>query len=208
MAARIEHLVTSGSFSLDGGTWDVDNNVWIVGDDDECVVIDAAHDADSILAAVGDRRLVGILCTHAHDDHIGAVAGVQAKRTAPTYLHPDDMVLWDRVYPDTAPLPLEHDQIITVAGTDLLVLHTPGHSPGAVCFYAPALGTVFSGDTLFHGGPGATGRSFSDFPTIIASITGTLLTLPASTVVLTGHGESTTIGAEAEHVDEWIARGH
>ncbi|TFC93987.1 MBL fold metallo-hydrolase [Cryobacterium sp. TMT3-29-2] len=209
MTARIEHLVTSGSFSLDGGTWDVDNNVWIVGDDDECVVIDAAHDVGAILAAVGDRKLVGILCTHAHDDHIGAVAGVQAAHTAPTYLHPDDMMLWDRVYPDAPPSrPLENGQHIHVAGIDLEVLHTPGHSPGAVCFHAPALGTVFSGDTLFHGGPGATGRSFSDFPTILASIKGKLLMLPASTVVLTGHGESTTIGAEAGHLDEWIARGH
>jgi len=209
MAARIDHLVTSGTFSLDGGTWNVDNNVWIVGDDAECVIIDAAHDADAILTAVGDRMLMGVLSTHAHDDHIGALGAVLAARDAPTYLQPGDMMLWDRVYPDAPPTrPLEHGQRITVAGIDLEVLHTPGHSPGAVCFYAPALGTVFTGDTLFHGGPGATGRSFSDFPTIIESIRDRLLTLPPETVVLTGHGESTTIGAEAEHLAEWIARGH
>jgi glyoxylase-like metal-dependent hydrolase (beta-lactamase superfamily II) len=74
--------------------------------------------------------------------------------------------------------------------------------------YAPALGTLFSGDTLFHGGPGATGRSYSDFPTIIESITTRLLTLPAETIVNTGHGESTTIGAEAPDLADWIARGH
>lgn len=90
---------------------------------------------------------------------------------------------------------LSDGQVISVAGTDLTVLHTPGHSPGAVCLHAPALGTVFSGDTLFNGGPGATGRSFSDFPTIITSIRERLLTLPADTVVRTGHGDSTTIGA-------------
>ncbi len=209
MGARIDHLVTSGTFSLDGGTWDVDNNVWIVGDDDECVVIDAAHDANAILAAIGDRRLVGILSSHAHDDHIGALGAVLAARDAPSYLQPADMMLWDRVYPESPPTrPLEHGQRIAVAGIDLEVLHTPGHSPGAVCFYAPAFGTVFTGDTLFHGGPGATGRSFSDFPTIIESITERLLTLPPETVVLTGHGESTTIGAEAGHLAEWIARGH
>jgi len=209
MAAHIDHLVTSGSFSLDGGTWAVDNNVWIVGDDTECVVIDPAHDAQAILEAVGDRMLMGVLSTHAHDDHIGALGAVLAARDAPTYLQPGDMMLWDRVYPDAPPTrPLEHGQRITVAGIDLEVLHTPGHSPGAVCFYAPALGTVFTGDTLFHGGPGATGRSFSDFPTIIESIRDRLLTLPPETVVLTGHGESTTIGAEAEHLAEWIARGH
>ncbi len=70
----LNHLVTSGTFSLDGGTWDVDNNVWVLGDDAECVVIDAPHDADAIAAAVASRRLTAILCTHAHDDHIDAAA--------------------------------------------------------------------------------------------------------------------------------------
>jgi glyoxylase-like metal-dependent hydrolase (beta-lactamase superfamily II) len=209
MAARIENLVTSGTFSLDGGTWDVDNNVWIVGDDRECVVIDAAHDADAILDAVGDRTLTAILLTHAHNDHIDAVAALQAATGAPVLLNDGDRMLWDAVYPDTAPSSgLVDGQVLSVAGTELQVLHTPGHSPGAVCFYAPSLGTVFSGDTLFNGGPGATGRSYSDFGTIIESITAKLLTLPADTEVRTGHGDSTTIGEESPHLDEWIARGH
>jgi glyoxylase-like metal-dependent hydrolase (beta-lactamase superfamily II) len=113
------------------------------------------------------------------------------------------------VHPDTAPDgTLSDGQVIEVAGTTLRVLHTPGHSPGACCLHAPDLGAVFSGDTLFAGGPGATGRSYSDFGTIIESIRGRLLTLPPETVVHTGHGDSTTIGAEAPHLDEWIARGH
>ena len=99
-------------------------------------------------------------------------------------------------------------QVIEAAGADLRVLHTPGHAPGAVCLYDPGLGTVFTGDTLFKGGPGATGRSFSHFPTIIDSIRDRLLTLPPETEVLTGHGDPTTIGAEAPHLEEWIARGH
>lgn len=86
--ARIEHLVTSGTFSLDGGTWDVDNNVWLVGDDSEVVVIDAAHDADAIAEAVGDRRLVAIVCTHAHDDHIDAAPALAERTGAPILLHP------------------------------------------------------------------------------------------------------------------------
>jgi glyoxylase-like metal-dependent hydrolase (beta-lactamase superfamily II) len=97
---------------------------------------------------------------------------------------------------------------IEVAGISLRVLHTPGHAPGAVCFHAPDLGAVFSGDTLFAGGPGATGRSFSDFPTIIASIRDRLFRLPPDTVVHTGHGDTTTIGAEAPHLREWLDRGH
>jgi len=88
------------------------------------------------------------------------------------------------------------------------VLHTPGHSPGSVSLSVPALGTVFTGDTLFAGGPGATGRSYSDFPTIVASIRERLLTLPSETVVRTGHGPETTVGAEAPHVQDWLDRGH
>ncbi|GAA0458555.1 MULTISPECIES: MBL fold metallo-hydrolase [Streptomyces] len=209
MAARIEHLVTSGTFSLDGGTWDVDNNVWIIGDDREAIVIDAAHDAGAILEAVGGRRLLAILSTHAHNDHIDAAPELAERAAAPVLLHPDDWPLWKQTHPERLPDgELGDGQTFTVAGTELTVLHTPGHAPGAVCLYAPALATVFTGDTLFQGGPGATGRSFSDFPTIVESIRNRLLTLPPETKVLTGHGDSTTIGDEAPHLEEWIARGH
>ncbi|MFJ4771921.1 MBL fold metallo-hydrolase [Streptomyces uncialis] len=209
MAARIDHLVTSGTFSLDGGTWDVDNNVWIVGDDSEAVVIDAAHDADAIAEALGDRRLVAIVCTHAHDDHVDAAPALADRTGAPVLLHPADTELWRLTHPDRAPDgELADGQEITVAGTVLRVLHTPGHCRGAVSLYAPELGTVFTGDTLFAGGPGATGRSFSDFPTIVESIRAKLLTLPGATVVRTGHGDSTTIADEAPQLDEWLRRGH
>ncbi|MFJ8361166.1 MBL fold metallo-hydrolase [Streptomyces sp. NPDC093984] len=211
MDARIERLVTSGQFTLDGGTWDVDNNVWIVGDDREVIVIDAAHDADAIAAiaaAVGDRRLTAIVCTHAHNDHIDAAPALAERTGAPVLLHPDDLPLWKQTHPDRAPdAELTDRQTLAVAGAELTVLHTPGHAPGAVCLYAPALGALFSGDTLFAGGPGATGRSYSDFPTIIDSIGRRLLALPGDIVVYTGHGETTTIGAEAPHLQEWIDRG-
>ena len=208
MTTRVEKVVTSGTFSLDGGTWDVENNVWLVGDDNECVVIDAAHDAAAINAAVAGRRTLAIVCTHGHDDHIDAARELAALTGAPVWLHPADRMLWDRVHPDTAPeAELADGQQVEVAGTTLTVLHTPGHSPGAVCLSAPDLGAVFSGDTLFAGGPGATGRSFSDFPTIVAAIRDRLLTLPTDTVVHTGHGDDTTIGAEAPHLQEWLDRG-
>lgn len=208
-AVRIDHLVTSGTFSLDGGTWDVDNNVWIIGDDREAIVIDAAHDAAAIASAVGDRTLRAIVCTHAHNDHIDAAPALAALTGAPILLHPDDLFLWKQTHPERSPDgELADGQELSVAGIELAVLHTPGHAPGAVCLYAPALGTVFTGDTLFAGGPGATGRSFSDFPTIIDSIRERLLTLPPGTVVRTGHGDGTTVGAEAPQLDEWIKRGH
>jgi glyoxylase-like metal-dependent hydrolase (beta-lactamase superfamily II) len=206
---RVERLVTSGTFELDGGSWEVDNNVWIVGDDKECVVIDPAHDARAIVKSVPhDRKVTAVLCTHAHNDHINGVGEVCDATRAPAYLHPDDRVLWDAVYPVTPDRELRDGDTITVGDVELHVIHTPGHSPGACCFYAPQLGVVFSGDTLFIGGPGATGRSYSDFPTIIDSIRDKLLTLPDETVVLTGHGDSTVIGAEAPHLQEWLDRGH
>jgi glyoxylase-like metal-dependent hydrolase (beta-lactamase superfamily II) len=198
MVARVDHTVTSGTFSLDGGTYDVDNNVWVVGDDQECVVVDAPHDVDAILGVVGDRRLKAILCTHAHDDHVRVAPALREATGAPILLHPDDRPLWELTHPDTLwDADLSDGQEIEVAGTTLVVLHTPGHAPGAVCFSAPALGAVFTGDTLFQGGPGATGRSFSDEPTIRESIRRRLMTLPDDTVVHTGHGDDTTIGAEA-----------
>ena len=203
MTARIDKIVTSGTFSLDGQDFAVDNNVWLVGDDDEVIVIDAAHDADAILAAVGSRRLAAVVSTHGHNDHIDAAPAVASAAGAPVLLHPGDQVLWQMVYPDQQPDGvLAGEQELQIAGTALRVLHTPGHSPGSVCLYAPELGTVFSGDTLFHGGPGATGRSYSDYGAILTSIRGTLLSLPPDTVVHTGHGEDTTIGAEAEALTE------
>ncbi|WP_317446844.1 MBL fold metallo-hydrolase [Streptomyces collinus] len=209
MTVRIERLVTSGQFTLDGGTWDVENNVWIVGDEREVIVIDAAHDAEAIARAVDDRRLVAIVCTHAHNDHINAAPALADLTGATIWLHPDDLPLWKLTHPDREPdRHLADGQVIEAAGADLTVLHTPGHAPGAVCLYDPGLGAVFTGDTLFQGGPGATGRSFSHFPTIIGSIRDRLLTLPPETKVLTGHGDTTTIGDEAPHLEEWIARGH
>jgi glyoxylase-like metal-dependent hydrolase (beta-lactamase superfamily II) len=207
-SARIENVVTSGVFSLDGQDFDVDNNVWLIGDDSEVLVVDAAHEADKIIKTTAGRRVAGIVSTHGHNDHINAAAAVADATGGPVFLHPADRMLWDVVHPDREPEPIEDGQVIEVAGTTLEVLHTPGHSPGAVCLYAPALGVLFSGDTLFKGGPGATGRSYSSFPTILDSIRTRLLTLPAETRVLTGHGDETTIGDEATDYDAWVARGH
>src|SRR6476659_7883707 len=169
----IQRVVTHGTFELDGGSWEVDNNIWLVGDDNEVVVFDAAHDAGPIVMAGGGRHVVAVVCTHGHNDHV-------------------------TVEPELRDAPDAHE---------LLAIHTPGHSPGSVCWHAPELNALFSGDTLFQGGPGATGRSYSDFPTIIDSIRSLLLTLPAQTVVHTGHGDGTTIGAEAPHLADWIAHG-
>ncbi len=197
MTARVSHGVAAGTFSLDGETFDVENNIWVVGDDTSCVVIDAPHSVPAVLAVVGERRVDAIVLTHAHDDHVRVAPDLAAATSAPLLLHPAEAPLWQLVHPDVPmPAPLRDGQEITAGSTVLRVLHTPGHSPGACCLHAPELGVVFTGDTLFQGGPGATGRSFSDHETIVRSIRSRLLTLPRDTVVHTGHGPSTTIGAE------------
>jgi glyoxylase-like metal-dependent hydrolase (beta-lactamase superfamily II) len=202
MTLRLDRVVTSGTFGLDGGTWDVDNNVWLLGDDDEVLVIDAAHDAEAIEQAVGGRRLVAVVCTHAHDDHVSAARPLASATGAPVLLHPADEPLWRLTYPDWRwSRDLADGDVLATGGGEVHVLHTPGHSPGSVSLHVPALGAVFTGDTLFQGGPGATGRSFSDRPTILASIRDRLLHLDDATVVHTGHGADTTIGAERAGVE-------
>jgi glyoxylase-like metal-dependent hydrolase (beta-lactamase superfamily II) len=206
--ANIDRIVTHGTFELDGGSWEVDNNIWLVGDDTDVVVFDAAHTAAPIVDAVGGRNVVAVICTHGHNDHVTVAPELGDTLDAPVLLHPADDMLWRMTHPDKNFRAVADDETLSVAGLDLHALHTPGHSPGSVCWYAPDLGAVFSGDTLFSGGPGATGRSFSDFPTILQSISGRLGALPADTVVYTGHGDTTRIGDEIVHYDEWVARGH
>lgn len=200
-SVRVDHAVVSGTFSLDGETFDVDNNIWVIGDDEECVVIDAPHDVEAILEVVAGRTVKAIICTHAHDDHVRVAPELRERVTAPILLHPDDRPVWELTHTDHLwDADLEDGQTIKVGGAALKVLHTPGHAPGAICLYVHDLGCVFTGDTLFQGGPGATGRSFSDEDTIKQSIRQQLFALPDETVVHTGHGEDTTIGAEREQL--------
>ena len=202
----IELVTTDGIFALDGGEWEVTNNIWLVGDDREVLIFDAAHDHEPIAAAVGGRRVVAIVCTHGHNDHINAAVALRDAVDAPVLLHPSDRMLWDAVHPDDQPdRDLEPGSVLSAGGHELGVIHTPGHSPGCCCFHDAGDGRVLSGDTLFCGGPGATGRSFSDEPTILRSIRDRLLSLPSDTVVHTGHGDSTTIGAETERVLDRIS---
>lgn len=199
MTVRVDHAVVSGTFSLDGETHEVDNNLWVVGDDTECVVIDAPHDVDAIMELVGDRAVRAILLTHAHDDHCRVAPDLRERVVAPIMLHPDERPLWELTHTDHLwDVDLGDGFEILVGGTRLQAIHTPGHAPGAVCFHAPSLGCVFTGDTLFQGGPGATGRSYSDEDVIKHSIREKLFGLPDETVVHTGHGPDTTIGAEQE----------
>ena len=202
MNTRVDHAVVSGTFSLDGETHDVDNNVWVIGDDEQCLVIDAPHDVDKILEVVAGRKVKAIVCTHAHDDHVRVAPALRVATGAPILLHPDDKPLWELTHTDELwDVDLSDGLTLTIGGAAVSVIHTPGHAPGAVCLYVHDLGCVFTGDTLFPGGPGATGRSYSDADQIVRSIRSGLLSLPDDTVVHTGHGPDTTIGAEREALE-------
>lgn len=197
MSSRLDRVITHGTFSIDGEDFEVDNNIWIVGDDTECFVIDAAHEAAPIIEGVAGRRVVAIVCTHGHNDHINVAVELADALNAPIAIHPDDRMLWDVVNPRRAPdQEIADGDHFAAGGVELVAMHTPGHSPGGVCLYDAAHARVFSGDTLFKGGPGATGRSFSNYDTIVESIRTRLLTLPPATTVHTGHGDDTTIGQE------------
>ncbi len=136
------------------------------------------------------------MCTHGHNDHVGAAPELAAAVAAPVLLHRDDRPLWQLTHDVPPDGELRDGDEIEVAGLTLEVLHTPGHTPGSVCLYAKDLATVFTGDTLFNGGPGATGRRFSDRGVLLMSITDRLLALPRQTIVKTGHGDDTTIADE------------
>ena len=209
MGVRIDHTTATGKFSLDGEIHEVTNNVWVLGDQRECVVIDAPHDIGRIRELVAGRVVRAVLATHAHDDHVRFAPDLAEAVGAPIFLHPHDLPVWRLTHPSRVP---EHQladrQQVGLGRAALQVIHTPGHSPGSVCLYCPDLGVVFTGDTLFAGGPGATGRSFSDFGAITASIRDRLLALPERTRVHPGHGPSTTIGKVRAHFAEWVARGY
>jgi len=180
----------------------LDNNVYLVEDTSsgDVLLIDAADDAATILDLVGDRHVIGVFTTHGHWDHHQAVPAVPDALGAPFMVHPLDAGIANkRIDADIAP------GAMNIGDTTALVHHTPGHTPGSVCLSLP--GVVFTGDTLFPGGPGATRFDHSSFATIIESLTAELFTLPDETIVLPGHGASTTIGTERPQLESWIERG-
>lgn len=192
---RIDLALTKGLFTLPAEPIAVENNIWLFGDDDRVIVVDAGHETQPIVDAVSGREVDMVICTHGHNDHIDTARAVADHFGAPVALHPADRMLWDRVYPDRGPdVDLADGMTIELGSGRLEVLHTPGHTPGSVCLLAT--GDLFGGDTLFNGGPGATHFEFGDRDTILESIRSKLFVLPHDTVVRTGHGATTTIGDE------------
>lgn len=190
----------------------MDNNVYLVRDADsvQALLIDAATDADRILQEVEGLELVGILTTHGHQDHWQALDEVADATRAPVYLHPADQERVSR----KADAEAADGRRIRIGAAQVTLVHTPGHTPGSVCamFGEDRRGGdppvhLFSGDTLFPGGPGNTFGNADAFAEIMESLRERLFALPDATWVYPGHGDDTTIGTERPHLDEWQARG-
>ena len=182
----------------------VDNNVFVIRctSTGEAVLIDAANEHERLLELCRGLGVRTVLETHGHWDHIQAIPAVRDAGYEVGVTAEDAAMLPSYDYV------LEDDTVIEVGHLRLRTLHTPGHTPGSMSFHVEGTPLLFTGDTLFPGGPGATQYEGGDFPTIIRSIEDRIFSrFDGSTVVLPGHGLDTTISDESPHLDEWIARG-
>jgi glyoxylase-like metal-dependent hydrolase (beta-lactamase superfamily II) len=204
MTTRIDRLSSPAPAEPGSG----ESNVWIIGDDDEVIVIDPGSDPASVLGAVGDREVLAVICTHGHADRVAAAMEVAERDEAPVALHPKDRLLWRDAHPgDNPDIEMEDGGIFEVADTSLEVIHAPGHTDGSVCLYCEELGVVFTGHALLASGPVPHDGEFPDFPGQLTAIGEHLLTLPPDTRVLPGHGEETTIAAAEKKFDAWVSAG-
>ncbi|GAA4631726.1 MBL fold metallo-hydrolase [Actinoallomurus vinaceus] len=222
MDARIDKVVTSGKVTVDDNEYDVESNTYIVGDDDEVIVIDPANDAEAILKEIGEREVMAVICTDGRDHHLSAVleiAEADEEDPAPIGVHSRDRLLWRQYFralakkdedsefmKDLQPdIDIEDGGLFEIAGAQLEVMHTPGHTPGSICLYSEQLGVLFSGDTLHKGRPGRVGEEYHDLQDQLNSIGSLLGPLPKETRVLPGQGEETTVGDEDSQWESWFA---
>ncbi len=183
-------------------------NAWIIGDDDEVIVIDPGEDADSVLEQVGEREILAVICTHGHASHVAAAVEVAERDEAPVALHRADRLLWRAVHDGGDPeIEMAEGGRFDVADVQLEVFHTPGHTPGSVSLYCEDLEVVFTGDALTASGPVPHEGVFADFPRQLTAIGERLLDLPSRTRVLPGHGEESTISDAAKRFDGWVSAG-
>jgi glyoxylase-like metal-dependent hydrolase (beta-lactamase superfamily II) len=183
-------------------------HTWIIGDDEEVIVVDPGRDAEPVLAAVGDREVIAVICTHGHPGHAAAAVEVAARDEAPVAVHPKDRVYWREAHPDDDPdIDMEEGGVFEVADVALEVIHAPGHTPGSVCLYSEDLRAVFVGDVLSAAGPVPHDNDFPDFARQLSSIGEQVLTLPGQTRVLTGHGDELTVTAAEKRFDSWVTAG-
>jgi glyoxylase-like metal-dependent hydrolase (beta-lactamase superfamily II) len=213
MQARIDRLVSPGV--TDPGEEgperegpERESNAWIVGDDQEVIVVDPGTDAAAVLAATVGREILAVICTHGHTAHVAAALDVAARDEAPVALHARDLLAWREAHSGEDPeIEMDDGGIFEVSDVALEVIHAPGHSPGSVCLYCEDLGVVFSGDVMLAGGPSPHDGEFPNFSAQLSAIGEHILTLPAKTRVLPGHGEEITVAAAEKRFDSWVAAG-
>jgi glyoxylase-like metal-dependent hydrolase (beta-lactamase superfamily II) len=178
-------------------TADGEHNVWFVGDDAECAVIDPAGELGDLLGHCEVRRLRAILWTTLWPGSVATALELADRTGAVTYLHTDDLVLWRQAERERRPhSSVPRGLVLNIGGIRLESIHTPGITPGTVCWYAPALSAVFSGMTLGREGSGGAGLPAADRSTLRASIRLGLFSLPSQTVVHPGRGPDTRIGTQ------------
>jgi glyoxylase-like metal-dependent hydrolase (beta-lactamase superfamily II) len=206
MTTRIDHFSSPAASGGGAGTDAV--NVWIVGDDQEVIVIDPGTDTGGVLDVVGDREVLAVICTHGHADHVAAALELAERDEAPVALHPKDRMLWRQAHPgEAADIEMEDGGIFEVAEVQLEVIHAPGHTAGSVCLYCEELGVVFTGHALLAEGPAPQDGEFPGFADQLTAIGENLLTLPGRTRVLPGHGPETTVEAAEKKFDSWVSAG-
>jgi glyoxylase-like metal-dependent hydrolase (beta-lactamase superfamily II) len=208
MDARIERVWTPRVAEQGESADAAEGNAWVIGDDEEVIVIDPGEEPDGVFQTVGDREILAVICTHGHSSHVAAAVEVAERDEAPVALHPADRLHWRAVHPEADPeIEMADGGLFEVSDVQLEVIHTPGHTPGSVSLYCADLETVFTGDTLLAAGPAPHEGEFPDFPRQLTAIGEKLLDLPPSTRVLAGHGEESSIAAAAQRFDSWVTAG-
>lgn len=182
-------------------------NTWIVGDDDEVIVIDPGDDAAPVLAAVGDRQVLAVICTHGHASHAAAAVEVAGRDEASVALHPADRSFWREVHDTDPDIQMEDEGRFGVAGVELEVLHAPGHSRGSVILLCEDLNAAFTGDVVGEDGPVPHEKDFPNWGRQLDAIGGSVLTLPSDTRLLPGHGAEFTVAVAEKRFDSWVSSG-
>jgi glyoxylase-like metal-dependent hydrolase (beta-lactamase superfamily II) len=183
-------------------------NTWIVGDDDEVIVIDPGESAEAVLEVVGDREVLAVICTHGHARHVAAAFEVAKRDEAPVALHRADKLAWREAHRSAEPdIFIEDGGKFEVSDVSLEVISAPGHSAGSVCLYSTELGALFTGDAVTESGPVPYEGSFTDFSRQMDAIGASVLTLDGQARILPGHGEELTVSTADRRFDSWVAAG-
>jgi glyoxylase-like metal-dependent hydrolase (beta-lactamase superfamily II) len=183
-------------------------NTWIIGDDEEVIVVDPGESASAVFYVVGDREIAAVICTHGHRRHVASAFEVAKRDDAPVALHPADQLPWRDAHASAKPdIAMEDGGLFEVADVTLEVISTPGHSSGSVCLYSEELEAVFTGDVVTVDGPVPHEGYFTDFARQLSSIGAGILTLDGRTRVLPGHGDETTVSAVERRFDSWVSAG-